>query len=126
MNIASGCSLLHTVAYIEYYAYMGDHLVAMLAICTRAEDMMIKMHVNQNVLCGWCCLLLAEFIGILVAMEMLGDFVLLLNIHVAATHKQGSSQCKCSMAKKAEEIAGMQPWIEVNNEVRKIVERTVL
>jgi hypothetical protein len=118
---------------------MGDHLVAMFAICTRTEDMMIKMPVNQNVLCGWCCLLLAEFIGILVAMEntfenkllkctlkMLGDFVLLLNIHVAATHKQGSSQCKCLMAKKAEEIAGMQPWIEVNNEVRKILERTVL
>jgi len=63
-----GCSLLCTVAYIEHYAYMGD-LVAMLAICTRAEDMMITMTVNQNVLCGWCCLLLAEFIGILVAME---------------------------------------------------------
>jgi hypothetical protein len=30
------------------------------------------------------------------------------------------------MAKKAEEIAGMQPRIEVNNEVRKILERTVL
>jgi len=30
------------------------------------------------------------------------------------------------MAKKAEEIAGMQPWIEVNNEVRKILERAVL
>jgi hypothetical protein len=48
-------------------------------------------------------------------LKLLGDFVLLLNIHVAATHKQGSSQCKCSMAKKAEETAGMQPWIEVNN-----------
>jgi hypothetical protein len=30
------------------------------------------------------------------------------------------------MANKAEEITGMQPWIEVNNEVRKILERTVL
>jgi hypothetical protein len=30
------------------------------------------------------------------------------------------------MAKKAEETAGMQAWIEVNNEVRKILEGTVL
>jgi hypothetical protein len=37
---------------------MGDHLVAMLAICTRAEDMMIKMPVNQK--CAvWMVLLVA-------------------------------------------------------------------
>ncbi len=35
--IASGCSFLCTVAYIEHYAYMGDHLVAMLAICTQEQ-----------------------------------------------------------------------------------------